>query len=421
MWCEDVRLADIAAAVGTPVYVYASATLERHFDVFAAACAAHTQALGRPLIAFAVKASSNLSVIATLARRGAGADTVSEGEIRRALAAGTPPDRIIFSGVGKTDRELAFALDVGVRQINVESAPELARLAAVAAARGAAAPVAIRVNPSIGAGAHAKITTGGEHDKFGVAASEAADLYARAHAHPHLEPLGLACHIGSQIADLRPLEAAWSLLASLARDLRGAGLPVTRLDLGGGLGAPYFDRPAPPGPDAFAAAAARAVMGLDVEIAFEPGRMIAANAGVLLTSVIHIHSRPGGGRRMIVVDAAMNDLMRPALYDAFHDLRPVRPRAGPVGPFDVVGPICETTDTFCRDRGLAPVEPGDLMAFMTAGAYAASMSNEYNSRLLAPEVLVRGSRFAVVRPRPDYDQMLERERRAPWLAEGAGA
>jgi diaminopimelate decarboxylase len=412
---EDVALETLAAQVGTPVYVYSSATLRRHYGVLRAACDARRADLGDALIAFAVKANSNLSVLATLAAQGCGADTVSEGEIRRALAAGIPAERIIFSGVGKTDAELAFALDVGVRQINVESGVELDRLAAVAAAEGARATVAIRVNPNVGAGGHAKITTGGAGDKFGVPVQEALDLYARAAASPHLRPVGLACHIGSQIRDLQPLKAAFEVLRAMTLELRRQGLAVERLDLGGGLAAPYADTDQTPSVAAYVDMAAEVLKGLEVEAAFEPGRLLAANAGVLVSRVIQVNER-SDGRRFLVLDAAMNDLMRPALYDAFHDLIPVARRAGDARPYDVVGPVCETGDTFARDRVLPPLMAGDLVAFTGAGAYGAVMAGEYNSRLLVPEVLVDGERWAVVRPRPTYETMLEREPRAPWLS-----
>jgi diaminopimelate decarboxylase len=414
--CEGVKLSDLARAVGTPVYVYSTATIERHFAVFRDAFVPHRGALGDPLVAYAVKANGNVSVLAALAALGAGADTVSEGEIRRALAAGVPGDRIVFSGVGKTDRELAFALDAGVFQINVEAAPELERLSRIAADKGVVASLSIRVNPNVGAGGHAKITTGGKGDKFGVSAEEALALYARAADDPNLAPLGLACHIGSQIADLTPLFDAFAVLRGLVERLRADGLTVERLDLGGGLGVPYFDQPDPPPPADYAAMVARSVGGLGVRLVFEPGRMITANAGVLLSRVIHIHSRPDGGRRFVVLDAAMNDLMRPALYDAWHDIRPVRVREGAeVRPYDVVGPVCETGDTFARDRPLPDLQAGDLVAFMTAGAYGATMASEYNTRPLVPEVLVRGGDWAVVRRRPTYEEMLAREPRAPWL------
>ena len=411
---EGVSLETIADEVGTPVYVYSTATLKRHYGLLRAAADAHRDALGEALIAFAVKANSNLSVLATLAKLGSGADTVSEGEIRRALAAGVPAERIIFSGVGKTDAELAFAIDVGVRQINVESSAELDRLIAVAADKGAAPAIAIRVNPKIGAGGHAKITTGGAGDKFGVPVEEAMALYARASNSPHVTPVGLACHIGSQITDLAPLEAAFRVLRQMTEDLRTQGHSVTRLDLGGGLGVPYYGDAATPSPADYVAMAARVLDGLNVEAAFEPGRLMAANAGVLLSRVIQVNERTDG-RRFLVLDAAMNDLMRPALYDAFHDLKPVRPTPGEALPYDVVGPVCETGDTFARDRDLPPLKAGDLVVFMSAGAYGAVMSGEYNTRPLAAEVLVDGERYAVIRPRPSYEQMFAREPMADWL------
>ncbi|HAD84500.1 MAG TPA: diaminopimelate decarboxylase [Brevundimonas sp.] len=411
---EGVSLETLAASVGTPTYVYSSATLRRHYGLLRGACDAHKSALGEALIAFAVKANSNLSVLATLAKLGCGADTVSEGEIRRALAVGIPGERIIFSGVGKTDAELAFAIEQGVRQINVESSAELDRLIAVAAEKSASPAIAIRVNPKIGAGGHAKITTGGAGDKFGVPVEEAMALYARASASPHVTPVGLACHIGSQITDLAPLEAAFRVLRQMTEDLRAEGHSVTRLDLGGGLGVPYYGEAATPAPAEYVAMAARVLDGLNVEAAFEPGRLMAANAGVLLSHVIQVNERTDG-RRFLVLDAAMNDLMRPALYDAFHDLKPVRPVAGEALPYDVVGPVCETGDTFARDRDLPPLKAGDLVVFMSAGAYGAVMSGEYNTRPLAAEVLVDGDRSAVIRPRPTYDEMFAREPMADWL------
>jgi diaminopimelate decarboxylase len=389
--CEAVPLSRIADAVGTPVYVYSTATLERHYGVFRDAFAAHPE-LGAPLIAYALKANANVAVVRTLARLGAGADTVSEGEIRRALAAGVPPERIVFSGVGKTAAELAFALEVGVAEINVESEPELDLLAKVAAEKGVRAAMAIRVNPEVGAGGHDKISTGHAQSKFGVSFGEAERLYAKACDIASLRPVGVACHIGSQITDLGPLRDAFAKMRGLVERLRGEGLSVERLDLGGGLGVPYFNQPDPPTPADYA-----------------------ANAGVLVARVIHVHER-AEGRRFLVLDAAMNDLIRPAMYDAYHDIRPLRPRPGPMLTYDVVGPICETGDTFSRDRSLPPLAAGDLVAFMTAGAYGAAMSSEYNSRPRVPEVLVKGADFAVIRERPEYDGMLRRERMPDWLS-----
>jgi diaminopimelate decarboxylase len=412
--CEGVPLSRIAAAVGTPVYVYSTATFERHFTVFRDALTAHAE-IRDPLIAFAVKANSNVSVLRVLARLGCGADTVSEGEIRRALAAGVAPDKIVFSGVGKTAAEIAFAIDTGVAEINIESEPELDLISAVAAKAGKRPAIAIRVNPDVSAGGHAKISTGSSYNKFGVSIAEAERLYAKASAMPSLRPVGVACHIGSQITDLEPLRAAFAKMRALVERLRAAGLSVERLDLGGGLGVPYFNMPEPPTPADYAAMVAEATKGLNIQLAFEPGRVIAANAGVLLAQVLHVNERPEG-QRFLVIDAAMNDLIRPAMYDAWHDIRPVRPAAGNAEPrlYDVVGPVCETGDTFARERPLPVMGAGDLMAFMSAGAYGAAMSSEYNSRPLIPEVLVDGDRFAVIRARPTYDEMLAREAAGAW-------
>jgi diaminopimelate decarboxylase len=406
--CEDVALETIAREVGTPAYVYSTATLERHYRVFRDAFAPL-----EPLVAYAVKANGNIAVIATLARLGAGADTVSAGEIARALKAGVPPERIVFSGVGKTADELAFALEAGVHQINIESPAELSLLMQVCEAKKRRAAIAIRINPDVGAGGHDKISTGKTGAKFGVGVEAAKKLYADAHAHPLIEAKGLAVHIGSQIKDLTPLESAFRVIRKLAEDLRAQGLPVERLDLGGGLGVPYFNEPEPPSPADYAAMMKRVFAGFDAAFSFEPGRLIAGNAGVLLSRVIRIQQRPE--RDIVVLDAAMNDLIRPAMYDAFHDIWPVREaKDAERTPVDVVGPVCETGDTFTRARPLPPLASGDLVAFMTAGAYGAVMSSAYNARALIPEVLVRGDRFEIVRRRWGVDEQLDLERMPSW-------
>lgn len=404
--CEGVSLHAIADAVGTPAYVYSSATLERHYDVFKAAFAPRDV-----MVAFAVKANANIAVLATLAAKGAGADTVSAGEIKRALKAGVPAERIIFSGVGKTEDELAYALSVGVHEINIESIAEWEMLSGVARSMGKIAPLAIRVNPDVGAGGHDKISTGKSDAKFGVSPEAALQLYARAHADPYLLPKGLAVHIGSQIRDLGPLEAAFRVMRGLAEKLRADGLPIERLDLGGGLGVPYFNEPDPPSPAEYAAMVNRVMEGFDIKLAFEPGRMIAGNAGVLLSRVIRTQDRT---RPILVLDAGMNDLLRPAMYEAFHEIKPVREPNAPAQAYDVVGPICETGDTFTRNRMLAPMQDGDLVAFMTAGAYGASMASTYNARALIAEVLVRGDRFELVRRRWSVEDQMALERIPTW-------
>lgn len=406
---ERIPLTLIADAVGTPAYVYSAAVLRARYQAYAEAFAGLDC-----LIAYAVKANGSLAVIRVLAAQGAGADTVSEGEIRRALAAGVEPARIIFSGMGKTDAELSFALALPGLQINVESTPEFERLSALATHTSVRPQMVVRVNPDVAAGGHAKIATGKSHDKFGVPMDEAMALYRRATIEGLVQPVGLACHIGSQIGEVAPFREAWTRLREMTQALRAGGATVERLDLGGGLGVDYGDG-RPRATPADLAAVAREVVGdLGVKLAIEPGRSLVAEAGVLIARTVHVNERPGG-LRFLVLDTGMNDLMRPALYDAWHDLSPVRPRAGSPVRYDVVGPVCETGDTFARGRDLPPIEAGDLVLFGGAGAYAASMASEYNSRLLAPEILVDGDRWAVVRPRSDYAAMLARETPADWI------
>jgi diaminopimelate decarboxylase len=409
LFAQDVPLARIAQEVGTPVYVYAQATLERHFLALQEAFSAH-----RPLIAFAVKANGNLAVLALLAGLGAGADVVSAGEIERALAAGIAPERIIFSGVGKTAEELRYALGLGLYQINVESPAELVLLESLAKDTGTRPVCALRVNPDIGAGGHSKITTGQASSKFGVSLEQAEALYAQAAASSALRPVGLAMHIGSQITDLQPLERAIGLMRAAAERLRARGLPLLRLDLGGGLAAPYAESDSLPGPLAYAQAVTRALAGFNVELALEPGRVIAANAGVLLTRVIRVQER--AERRIIVLDAGMNDLLRPALYDARHEILPVRavPNAG-LELVDLVGPVCESSDCFAADIRLPALAAGDLACIMTSGAYGASMSSSYNARPLVPEVLVHGAHYALVRRRQSVAEQMRLETVPSWL------
>lgn len=406
--CEDVSLSEIAEAVGTPVYVYSRATLEHHYDVFKSVFAPRDV-----LVAFAVKANANIAVLATLARKGAGADTVSQGEVERALKAGVPPERIVFSGVGKSEAELAFAVKTGVHQINVESIAELETLSRLSAGLRAKPAIAIRINPDVGAGGHEKISTGKGDTKFGVSIEQALQYYALAHNDAWLDAKGFAVHIGSQIKDLAPLEAAFKAMRAMAEKVRGAGFSLERLDLGGGLGVPYFHEPEPPSPKDYAAMVKRVFEGFDVDLAFEPGRLIAANAGVLLSRVIRIQERPA--RPILVLDAGMNDLLRPAIYDAYHDIKPLsEPALTAEAAYDVVGPICETGDTFSKNRQMPPLRAGDFVAFLSAGAYGATMASTYNARALVPEVLVSGSEYQIVRRRWDVAEQLALEAIPDW-------
>ena len=408
---EDVPLPRIAEQVGTPVYVYSSATLTRHFLLFREALAWTDH-----LICFAVKANSNLAVLKLLGDLGAGMDVVSGGEYARARAAGVPGDRIVFSGVGKTIAEMAQAISGGIRQFNVESEPELEALSALAIHMGAEVPIAVRVNPDVDAKTHAKIATGKSENKFGIPIARASEVYARAAALPGLRVVGVDMHIGSQLTDLDPFRQAYRKMAGLVRHLRAEGHGIVRLDMGGGLGIPYRrDNSTPPLPIEYGQVIREEVGDLGCEIEIEPGRNIVGNAGVLLASVIWL--KQGEGRDFLILDAAMNDLIRPAMYDAHHDIVPVAEAAlgAPVAPVDVVGPVCETGDTFARGVDMVRLGPGDLVAFRSAGAYGAVMASEYNSRPLVPEVLVAGNRFAVIRPRPSVEEMLARDRIPDWL------
>ncbi len=410
---EDVALPLIAEAVGTPVYVYSTATIERHVDVFKAALAGVESGAQGPLIAFAVKANPNRAVLATMAAMGLGADVVSGGELLRARTAGMPADRIVFSGVGKTEAEMRLALEQGIFQFNIESEPEAEMLSEVATAMGARAPVAFRINPNVVAGTHAKISTGGSEDKFGVAYDRALAAYARAAALPGLDVRGIAVHIGSQLTDLAPSRAAFEKIGILIAELRAAGHAISTADLGGGLGVPYDPaKPIPPLPAAYGAMVAEVTKGWNVRLVFEPGRVIVGNAGVLLSRVIRV--KQGVTDPFVIVDAAMNDLMRPSLYDAWHDIRSVSPNGADMTA-NIVGPICESGDTFAKKRVMDAVGPGDLVTFMTAGAYGATMANTYNSRALTPEVLVNGDQWAVVRERQPIEALIAADKLPPWI------
>jgi len=408
---EDVALSDIAAEVGTPFYVYSTATLERHFRLFDDALSGMDH-----LVCYAMKAASNQSIIKTLAALGAGMDVVSGGEYLRAIRAGVPPDRIVFSGVGKTRAEMEMIVQGGVRQVNVESEPEMVLLDKVARAHGKEIPITIRVNPDVDAKTHAKIATGKSENKFGIPITKARDVYAMAAKLEGLEIVGIDVHIGSQLTDLEPFGLAYRKVAELTQTLRADGHDIRRLDLGGGLGIPYVrGNEAPPLPADYGALIKREVGHLGCEVEIEPGRLIVGNAGLLVSSVIYV--KEGEGRNFLILDAAMNDLIRPAMYDAHHDIVPVQePKAGAdYADFDVVGPVCETGDTFARNRALQRLEDGDLVAFRSAGAYGAVMASEYNSRPLIPEVLVKGDQFAVIRPRPTLEEMINRDTIPSWL------
>lgn len=408
---ENVSLTDIAHAVGTPFYCYSTATLTRHYEVFSQAFK-NTDTL----ICYSVKANSNIAVLRTLANLGCGADVVSGGELRRALRAGIPPERIVFSGVGKTVREMEDALTAGIHQFNVESEPELDQLSAVATRLNKQAAIAIRVNPDVDAKTHEKISTGKAENKFGISWKRAPAVYAHAATLSGIVVSGIDVHIGSQLTDLEPFRAAFNRVAELVRTLRDQGHPITRLDLGGGLGIPYLGtNDVPPHPDEYAKMVNDCVGELDCQLIFEPGRMIAGNAGILVASVIY--NKHGDDRSFLITDGAMNDLIRPTLYDAYHNILPVSEAApdAATNRYDIVGPVCETGDYFAKGRDLPDLASGDLIAVMSAGAYGAVLASTYNTRPLIPEVLVNGDQYAVIRARPDYDAILDLDKVPDWL------
>lgn len=411
LYAEEVPVAEIAAAVGTPFYCYSTATLTRHFQLFDDALKGMDH-----LVCYAMKAASNQAILRTLADLGAGMDVVSGGEYARAKAAGVPGDRIVFSGVGKTREEMKMVLEGGIRQFNLESEPEMEALSEVASALGVIAPVTVRVNPDVDAKTHAKIATGKSENKFGIPISRAREVYARAAALPGLKVIGIDVHIGSQLTDLDPFRQAYRKVADLTEQLRKDGHDITRLDLGGGLGIPYTrDNQAPPLPVEYGAMIKEELGHLGCEIEIEPGRLIAGNSGILVTGVIYVKS--GEDREFLIVDAAMNDLIRPAMYEAHHDIVPVNEAEPGIEPkpYDVVGPVCESGDTFAKGRKLPQLQAGDLIAFRSAGAYGAVMSSEYNTRPLIPEVLVKDGEFAVIRRRPSFEEIINRDTIPEWL------
>ncbi|HVX79180.1 MAG TPA: diaminopimelate decarboxylase [Bradyrhizobium sp.] len=408
---EAVNLSTLAGTIGTPFYCYSTATLERHYRVFTEAFAGE-----KTLLCYAMKANSNQSVLRTLAKLGAGADVVSGGELKRALAAGIPARKIVFSGVGKTEAELRAALAADILCINIESEPELELLSQLAAETGTTARISVRVNPDVDAGTHAKISTGKSENKFGIPLAHARAVYARAAKLPGIEVTGTDMHIGSQITELGRMETAFRILAEFVQALRADGHNISHIDFGGGLGIPYYmDREAPPAPDAYAAMVKRVTHNLGCTLLFEPGRLIVGNAGILVARVIYV--KHGEAKNFVIIDAAMNDLIRPTLYEAHHDILPVhQPAMGtPTMVADVVGPVCESGDYLALDRKLAQPKAGDLLAIMTAGAYGAVQSGTYNTRPLVPEVLVKDDQYAVVRPRLDVDALIAMDKQAPWL------
>lgn len=408
LFAEDVDLTTLADDVGTPFYVYSEATLRRHLNVFQDAFADVDA-----LVAYAVKANANIAVLRVLASEGAGADVVSGGELQRALKAGIAPEKIVFSGVAKTADEISAALDAGIYQFNIESEPELDAVAAIARSKDATAPIAFRINPDVSAGGHDKISTGRSEDKFGVPWAQARALYAKARDLNGVAVKGVDVHIGSQIAELAPFESAFQKVATLIRDLREDGCAIERLDLGGGLGIPYGEGVTPPHPNEYAEMIKRVTAPLDVQLIFEPGRMIAGNAGVLISRVVYV--KESLSKRFLIIDAGMNDLIRPALYDAWHDMWAVQIADRDTMTYDVVGPVCETSDRFAKSRDLPEMHAGELVALMSAGAYGAAQTSQYNTRPLIPEVMVNGDQYAVIRKRPSFEEMIESEAVPDWL------
>lgn len=404
---EDISIPALAKAVGTPFYCYSEATLRRHVEVLRAAFAARPMA-----IHFAVKANCNLGVLATLAALGVGADVVSEGEIRLARAAGIPARHIVFSGVGKSKTEMAYALSEGIFQFNAESAPEVRQLSDVAKAMGKTAPLALRVNPDVVAGTHAKISTGHKESKFGISFDDAWALYKEAMTLPNISVQGISVHIGSQLTSLAPFSEAFTRLAAFIKELRAGGIPIQTIDVGGGLGVPYEAAKTPPSPAEYAATVLEALKDTGGELMCEPGRLLVGNAGILVAEALY--TKKAGDKRFLIVNAGMNDLIRPAMYDAYHDVFAVQ-EGRHLEPHDVVGPVCESSDVFAENRPLPPMQPGDLVAFRTTGAYGAVMSGTYNARMLVPEVMVRGDQFAVTRPRQTYDDFIGGYTPLPWM------
>jgi diaminopimelate decarboxylase len=407
---EGVALDRLAAAVGTPFYCYSTATLTRHYEVFAGAFVGV-----RALVCYAMKANSNQAIVKTLAGLGAGADVVSGGELKRALLAGVPPGKIMFSGVGKTEAELAAAVDAGILCVNVESEPELALLSRIASAKGRRTDISLRVNPDVDARTHAKIATGKSENKFGIPISRAREVYAHAAKLPGVRVSGVDMHIGSQITELKPFDDAFALLSEFVHMLRGDGHVIEHVDLGGGLGIHYRDGDDPPGPQAYAAVVKRATASLDCMLIFEPGRLIVGNAGILVTRVLYV--KRGEAKTFVIVDAGMNDLVRPTLYEAHHEVRPVKepPAGAPRILADVVGPVCESGDYLALDRAMPEPAPGDLLAIMTAGAYGAVQAGTYNTRPLVAEVMVKDNRFGVVRPHISVDEIITLDRLPDWM------